>query len=114
MANKYLVNKSFMSVQAEGITVPRNKYVPVSEAQAERFLAQSWIKDLSDHGLITLEDKIPANMLTQAEQLASVSVQLTAVAKDRDAIKQQALAEIAKRDQEIASLKAKLAAAGIQ
>lgn len=114
MANKYLVNKSFMSVQAHGITVPRNKYVPVSEEQAHKFLAQSWIKDLADHGLITLEDEIPANMLTQAEQLANVSVQLTSVTKDRDTIKQQALAELQKRDQEIASLKAKLAAAGIQ
>ena len=109
----YIVNNSFISHEILGIVFPRNHFVAINGDKLSELKKNAMFNSLIKNEDLDVRTEIDDSMRTTEEQLAASKMELIKAKQESDALKDEALAEIAKRDDEIAALKAKLAAAGI-
>ena len=110
----YVVNRSFISHEIIGIVFPKEHFVAISSVKLEELQKNAMFKSLLKNEDFELKDEIDDSMRTTEEQLAVSKTELIKAKQEAEALKDEALGEIQKRDEEIAALKAKLAAAGIE
>lgn len=103
---KYVVNNSFISHDILGIVFPKGKFVAIEESKLAKLKENPIFASLWKTEAFDIRDEIDESMQTTEEKLQQAK-------EEAVALKEEALAELAKRDDEIANLKAKLAAAGI-
>ena len=109
----YIVNNSFISHEILGIVFPRKHFVAINDVKLKELKKNAMFSSLLKSKELDIRDEIDDSMRTTEEQLAASKTELIKAKQESDALKNEALTEISKRDAEIASLKAKLAAAGI-
>ena len=110
----YIVNSSFISHEILGIVFPRKHFVAVNDIKLKELKKNAMFNSLLKSKDLDVRDKIDDSMRTTEEQLAASKTELLQAKQEAEALKNEALDEIKKRDDEIADLKAKLAAAGIK
>lgn len=110
----YIVNSSFISHEILGIVFPRKHFVAVNDVKLKELKKNAIFNSLLKSKDLDVRDKIDDSMRTTEEQLAASKTELIQAKQEAEALKNEALDEIKKRDDEIAALKAKLAAAGIK
>lgn len=110
----YIVNSSFISHEILGIVFPRKHFVAVNDVKLKELKKNAMFNSLLKSKDLDVRDKIDDSMRTTEEQLAASKTELIQAKQEAEALKNEALDEIKKRDDEIAALKAKLAAAGIK
>lgn len=110
----YIVNSSFISHEILGIVFPRKHFVAVNDVKLKELKKNAMFNSLLKSKDLDVRDKIDDSMRTTEEQLAASKTELIQAKQEAEALKNEALDEIKKRDDEIATLKAKLAAAGIK
>ena len=106
----YVVNTSFISHEILGIVFPRGHFVAISSNKLEELKKVGVFSELLKHGTLVLKDEIDDSMRTTEEQLAVSKAEGIKLKAEAEALKTEALTEIAKRDDEIAKLKAELEA----
>lgn len=106
----YVVNNSFISHEILGITFPRQHFVAISSNKLKELKKVGVFSELLKHGTLVLKDEIDDSMRTTEEQLAISKTELIKAKEEQEALKNEALTEIEKRDTEIAALKAELEA----
>lgn len=106
---KYVVNNSFISHEILGIVFPKGKFVAVEESKLAELAKNPIFDSLCKHEEFDIRDEIDESMQTTEEKLRQAK-------EEAVALKEEALAELAKRDEtitakdkEIEELKAKLA-----
>lgn len=110
----YIVNSSFISHEILGIVFPRKHFVAVNDIKFKELKKNAMFNSLLKSKDLDVRDKIDDSMRTTEEQLAASKTELIQAKQEAEALKNEALDEIKKRDDEIAALKAKLDAAGIK
>lgn len=110
----YIVNNSFISHEILGIVFPRNHFVAINNEKLAELKTNAMFRSLLKSKDLGVRDEIDDSMRTTEEQLAASKTELIKAKQEAEALKDEALDEIKKRDDEIAGLKAKLAAAGIE
>lgn len=117
----YIVNSSFISHEILGIVFPRKHFVAINDVKLKELKKNAMFNSLLKSKDLDVRDEIDDSMRTTEEQLAVSKTELIKAKQEAEALKDEALAEIGKRDEalktkddEIAALKAKLAAAGIE
>lgn len=117
----YIVNNSFISHEICDIVFPRNHFVAISSAKLADLKKVGIYNSLIKNGSLVEKDEIDDSMRTTEEQLRDSKIELIKVKEEQEALKNEALEEISKRDieiskrdTEIAELKAKLKEAGIE
>lgn len=106
----YVVNNSFISHEILGIVFPRQHFVAISSKKLEELKKVGVFNELLKHKTLVLKDEIDDSMRTTEEQLAISKTELIKAKQEQEALKNEALSEIEKRDTEIAALKAELEA----
>lgn len=106
----YVVNNSFISHEILGIVFPRQHFVAISSNKLEELKKVGVFNELLKHNTFVLKDEIDDSMRTTEEQLALTKTELIQVKEEQEALKNEALSEIEKRDNEIARLKEELEA----
>ena len=109
----YIVNSSFISHEIFGIVFPRKHFVAINDVKLEELKKNAMFNSLLKSKDLTARDEIDDSVRTTEEQLAASKTELIKAKQEAEALKDEALSEIKKRDDEIAALKAKLSAAGI-
>ena len=104
----YVVNNSFISHEILGIVFPREHFVAISSKKLEELKTVGVFNELLKNETFVLKDEIDDSMRTTEEQLALSRTELIKAKEEQEALKNEALSEIKKRDQEIAALKAQL------
>lgn len=104
----YVVNNSFVSHEILGIVFPRGHFVAISSNKLEELKTVGVFNELLKHNTLVLKDEIDDSMRTTEEQLALSKAELIKAKQEQEVLKNEALAEIKRRDLEIAELKAKL------
>lgn len=104
----YVVNNSFISHEILGIVFPREHFVAISSKKLEELKTVGVFNELLKNETFVLKDEIDDSMRTTEEQLALSRTELIKAKEEQEALKNEALSEIEKRDQEIAALKAQL------
>ena len=104
----YIVNKSFISHEILGIVFPRNHFIATNDSKLTELKKNAMFNSLLKNGDFDIKDEIDDSMRTTEEQLAVSKTELIQAKQEAEALKEEALAEIAKRDEEIAALKAQL------
>ena len=110
----YIVNNSFISHEILGIVFPRKHFVAINDVKLKELKKNAMFNSLLKSKDLDVRDEIDDSMRTTEEQLAASKTELIKAKQEAEALKDEALDEIKKRDDEIATLKAKLAAAGIE
>lgn len=110
----YIVNSSFISHEIQGIVFPRNHFVAINDVKLKELKKNAMFNSLLKSKDLDVREEIDDSMRTTEEQLAASKTELLKAKQEAEALKDEALSEIQKRDDEIATLKAKLAAAGIE
>ena len=110
----YIVNSSFISHEILGIVFQRKHLVAINDVKLKELKKNAMFDSLLKSKDLDVRDEIDDSMRTTEEQLAASKTELIKAKQDAEALKDEALCEIKKRDDEIAALKAKLAAAGIE
>lgn len=110
----YIVNSSFISHEILGIVFPRKHFVAINDVKLKELKKNAMFNSLLKSKELEVRDEIDDSMRTTEEQLAASKTELVKAKQEAEAIKDEALSEIKKRDDEIATLRAKLAAAGIK
>ena len=106
----YIVNNSFISHEISGIVFPRNHFIATNTVKLAELKKNAMFKSLLKNKDLEIKDEIDDSMRTTEEQLAVSKTELIKAKQEADALKEEALAEIKKRDEEIAALKAQLEA----
>lgn len=111
----YIVNSSFISHNILGVILPRNHFVAVNEEKLTELKTNAMFNSLIKNKDLDIRTEIDDSMRTTEEQLAVSKTELVkakqeaeALKDEAEALKDEALAEIKKRDDEIAALKAEL------
>ena len=110
----YIVNKSFISHEIAGIVFPKEHFVAISSTKLPELKKYGIYNSLIKNGELEEKDEIDDSMRTTEEQLRVSKTELIRAKEEQEALKNEALDEIKKRDDEIAALKAKLKDAGIE
>ena len=110
----YIVNSSFISHEILGIVFPRKHFVAINDVKLKELKKNAMFNSLLKSKDLDVREEIDDSMRTTEEQLAASKTELLKAKQEAEALKDEALSEIQKRDDEIATLKAKLAAAGIE
>ena len=110
----YIVNSSFISHEILGIVFPRKHFVAINDVKLKELKKNAMFNSLLKSKDLDVRDEIDDSMRTTEEQLAASKTELIKAKQEAEALKDEALSEIKKRDDEIAALKSKLAAAGIE
>lgn len=110
----YIVNSSFISHEILGIVFPRKHFVAINDVKLKELKKNAMFNSLLKSKELEVRDEIDNSMRTTEEQLAASKTELVKAKQEAEALKDEALSEIKKRDDEIATLRAKLAAAGIK
>lgn len=110
----YIVNNSFISHEILGIVFPRKHFVAINDVKLKELKKNAMFNSLLKSKDLDVRDEIDDSMRTTEEQLAVSKTELIKAKQEAEALKNEALDEIKKRDDELADLKAKLAAAGIE
>ena len=106
----YVVNRSFISHEIIGIVFPKEHFVAISSVKLEELQKNAMFKSLLKNEDFELKDEIDDSMRTTEEQLAVSKTELIKAKQDAEALKNEALEEIKKRDQTIADKDAEIAA----
>jgi len=113
----YIVNKSFISHEILGIVFPREHFVAINNIKLDELKQNAMFNSLLKTNELDIREEIDDSMRTTEEQLAVSKTELIKAKQEAEALKEEALGEIKKRDQtiadkdaEIANLKAQLAA----
>jgi hypothetical protein len=104
----YIVNSSFISHNILGVILPRNHFVAVNEEKLNELKTNAMFNSLIKSKDLDIRTEIDDSMRTTEEQLAVSKTELVKAKQEAEALKDEALAEIKKRDDEIAALKAEL------
>ena len=104
----YVVNNSFISHEILGIVFPRQHFVAISSNKLEELKKVGVFNELLKHETLVLKDEIDDSMRTTEEQLAISKTELIKAKEEQEALKNEALSEIEKRDKRIAELEAQL------
>ena len=104
----YVVNNSFISHEILGIVFPRQHFVAISSKKLEELKKVGVFNELLKHETLVLKDEIDDSMRTTEEQLAISKTELIKAKEEQEALKNEALSEIEKRDKRIAELEAQL------
>ena len=104
----YIVNSSFISYNILGVILPRNHFVAVNEEKLTELKTNAMFNSLVKNKDLDIRTEIDDSMRTTEEQLAKSKTELLAAKQEAEALKDEALAEIKKRDDKIATLKAEL------
>lgn len=107
----YIVNSSFISHNILGVILPRNHFVAVNEEKLTELKTNAMFNSLIKNKDLDIRTEIDDSMRTTEEQLAKSKTELIAAKQEAEALKDEALAEIKKRDDEIARLTKELAEA---
>lgn len=107
----YIVNSSFISHEILGIVFPRKHFVAINNVKLDELKKNAMFNSLLNSKDLDIREEIDDSMRTTEEQLAASKTELIKAKQEADALKDEALAEIKKRDEEIAALKAQLAEA---
>ena len=110
----YIVNSSFISHEILDLVFPRKHFVAINDVKLKELKKNAMFTSLLKSKDLDVRDEIDDSMRTTEEQLAASRTELIKAKQEAEALKDEALSEIQKRDDEIATLKAKLAAAGIK
>lgn len=110
----YIVNSSFISHEIQSIVFPRKHFVAINDVKLKELKKNAMFNSLLKSKDLDVREEIDDSMRTTEEQLAASKTELIKAKQEAEALKDEALSEIQKRDDEIAALKAKLAAAGIK
>ena len=105
----YIVNSSFISHNILGVIFPRNHFVAINNDKLAELKTNAMFNSLLKNKDLDIRTEIDDSMRTTEEQLAASKTELIKAKQEADALKDEALAEIKKRDEEIATLKAQLA-----
>lgn len=105
----YIVNSSFISYDIEGVVLPRGRFVAVSKEKLSTLKKNAMFASLLKSKDIELKDEIDDSMRTTEEQLDVSRTALIAAKQEAENLKEEALAEIKKRDEIIEQLKKELA-----
>ena len=105
----YVVNNSFISHEILGIVFPRQHFVAISSNKLEELKKVGVFNELLKHDTLVLKDEIDDSMRTTEEQLAISKTELIKAKEEQEALKNEALTEIEKRDKRIAELEAQFA-----
>ena len=106
----YVVNRSFISHEIIGIVFPKEHFVAISSVKLEELQKNAMFNSLLKNKDFELKDEIDDSMRTTEEQLAVSKTELIKAKQDAEALKNEALEEIKKRDQTIADKDAEIAA----
>ena len=106
----YVVNRSFISHEIIGIVFPKEHFVAISSVKLEELQKNAMFNSLLKNEDFELKDEIDDSMRTTEEQLAVSKTELIKAKQDAEALKNEALEEIKKRDQTIADKDAEIAA----
>ena len=109
----YVVNNSFISHEILGIVFPRQHFVAISSNKLEELKKVGVFNELLKHNTLVLKDEIDDSMRTTEEQLAISKTELIKAKEEQEALKNEALFEIEKRDKRIAELEAQLKEKGV-
>ena len=104
----YVVNNTFITHEICGVTFPRGHFVATNENKLAELKKNGIFANLIENKQLEIKEEIDDSMRTTEEQLAQSKVELIAAKKEAETLKDEALAEIKKRDDEIAALKAEL------
>ena len=104
----YVVNNSFISHEILGITFPRGHFVAISSEKLPELEKVGVFNELVKNHTLELKDEIDDSMRTTEEQLAISKTELIKAKEEQEALKNEALSEIEKRDKRIAELEAQL------
>lgn len=104
----YVVNNTFITHDICGVTFPRGHFVATSEKKLAELKKNAIFANLVENKQFEIKDEIDDSMRTTEEQLAQSKADLIAAKQEAETLKDEALAEIKKRDDEIARLKAEL------
>ena len=110
----YIVNSSFISHEIQDIVFPRKHFVAINDVKLNELKKNAMFNSLLKSKYLDVREEIDDSMRTTEEQLAASKTELLKAKQEAEALKDEALSEIQKRDDEIATLKAKLAAAGLE
>ena len=101
----YVVNNSFISHEILGIVFPRQHFVAISSNKLEELKKVGVFNELLKHNTLVLKDEIDDSMRTTEEQLAISKTELIKAKEEQEALKNEALFEIEKRDKRIAEFR---------
>ena len=104
----YIVNNSFISHDILGVVLPRKHFVAISNDKLAELKTNAMFNSLLKNNDLDIREEIDDSMRTTEEQLAVSKAELIKAKEDAESLKNEALAEIKKRDDEIATLKAQL------
>lgn len=111
----YVVNTTFITHEISGVVFPRGHFVALNDVKLKELKKNAIFANLVSNKQFEIKDEIDDSMRTTEEQLAQSKSELIAAKKEQEDLKNEALAEIAKRDKalsdkdaEIAALKAEL------
>lgn len=107
----YVVNNTFITHDICGVTFPRGHFVATSEKKLAELKKNAIFANLVENKQFEIKDEIDDSMRTTEEQLAQSKADLIAAKQEAETLKDEALAEIKKRDDTIAALQAELAEA---
>lgn len=106
----YIVNKSFISHEILGIVFPREHFVAINNIKLDELKQNAMFNSLLKTKELDIREEIDDSMRTTEEQLAVSKTELIKAKQEAEALKEEALDEIAKRDQTIADKDAEIAA----
>lgn len=104
----YIVNNSFISHDILGVVLPRKHFVAINNDKLAELKTNAMFNSLLKNKDLDVREEIDDSMRTTEEQLAVSKAELIKAKEDAESLKNEALAEIQKRDDEIAALKAQL------
>ena len=104
----YIVNNSFISHDILGVVFPRNHFVAINNIKLAELKINAMFNSLLKTKDLDIREEIDDSMRTTEEQLAVSKAELIKAKEDAEALKEEALEEIKKRDDEIATLRAQL------
>lgn len=105
----YIVNNTFISYEIANVVFPRQHFVAINNVKLDELKEEAVFVALINAKDLEVREEIDDSMRTTEEQLAVSRAELIKAKNEAESLKNEALSEIAKRDQEIAELKAQLA-----
>lgn len=106
----YIVNNSFISHSILGVLFPREHFVAINNTKLDELKQNAMFNSLLNNKDLEIREEIDDSMRTTEEQLAASRTDLIKAKQEAEALKEEALGEIAKRDKTIADKDAEIAA----
>lgn len=99
----FIVNTSFISHEIAGIVFPRNHFVAINGDKLAELKTNAMFNSLIKNKDLDVRTEIDDSMRTTEEQLRESKTELLRAKQEQEDLKNEALAEIAKRDEALAA-----------